>query len=171
MAHKDYDDEIEDLAEGFDAAEEGMLAVLLAVIAGRIAEALGLSQVAAIADDLKARSAAWVAQVIPDIYADGIAEAQGALEADETPEDAPESVESVMSRPEHRALLELAQRGTQRDLESAADRLALDAQRGLDELTQRNVQEMMLEGRNPRAQARDFAAEMRERGLAYVDRA
>ncbi len=67
IAHKDYDDEIEDLAEDFDAAEEGLLAVLLAVIAGRIAEALGLSQVAAIADDLKSRSAAWVAQVIPDM--------------------------------------------------------------------------------------------------------
>ncbi len=163
IAHQDYDDEIEELSEDFDAAEEGMLAVLLAVIAGRIAEALGLSQVAAIADDLKARSAAWVAQVIPDIYADGIAEAQQALEADETPDER-------MQAPEHQAMLQIAQRGLERDLSNVADRMTLDAERSLDEILRRGIEEMMTGGRGPREQARDVAAEMEEKGVSFVDR-
>ncbi len=51
MSHNLFDDEIDDLAEDFDTAEEGMLSVLLSLIAGTIAEALGLSQIASIADD------------------------------------------------------------------------------------------------------------------------
>ncbi len=140
-----------------------MLSVLLAVIAGTIAEALGLSQVAAIADDLRARSAAWVASVLPDVYEDGIAEAQQALGATESAQDAAQ-------RPEHQAMVQVAQRTLQRDLEATSEQMRRDAETGLDEITKRNLEKLMVEGRNAIPQASEMAREMEERGVAFTDR-
>ena len=160
--HQDLDPQIERLAELFGRAAALMLDAVLSFVRGESTMREALSAIEQLVKALAEFVEAFVQGVLPNIYKDGIEEAQRAL-------DAPESADDVASQPEHRAMLELAQRGLSRDLTATTEQMRRDGESALEEVSRRNLETLMARGRNAIPQAREMEAEMRERGIVYRD--
>lgn len=167
MPHQDFDPKIDALAEAFGRAAALMLETVLAFVRGQLTARDASRMVGDVLASLAGFVGAWTRDVLPGIYRDGVEEAHKALEAGE---DAPRRAEGTMASPEHRAMLELAQRGLERDLAATGEQMRRDAESALEEVTRRNLESLMAEGRNAVPQAADMAREMEERGIAFTDR-
>jgi hypothetical protein len=159
VSHADFDDDIQDHSEDFEAAEEAMLAVVLAVIAGSLTEAEAQGQLELIAGELRGRSVAWAAEVLPDVYLDGLEEALGPREAEER-----------LSNPLHQAFLSNASAGLVEALAGTTDQMTRDAKLALREIAREQIVAMMEGGRNAIPQAAEMSERLEERGVRFVDR-
>jgi hypothetical protein len=122
MPHEDFDGEITTLADEHDEAEEAMRAIVMSYQAGIVTPEEAEAAIVEIGDALKLVIEDWIDDVMPQVYADGVAQARAEMgETGEIPE------------VDHAALLGLAQRRLERRLTHAADGLTVDALDHLDE--------------------------------------
>lgn len=114
---------------------------------------------------LLAASVAWVGQYIPLIYLRGMAEAQRSI----GPGVSQEELRRQLRTGAHREAVTTLAETLRDDLAAAVENLGRDSNRALSEIRRRNVQRSLARGA-PLSQREQFAAEMEERGIAFVDR-
>ena len=163
IAHEDFNGAIEEHANEFKAAQTAMIAVVLAVLEGRLLQGEADGMLASVSDDLKARSLAWVERVVPEAMLDGARDALRALGASERDY---EPLGSVGVR----ALLSLAIEGLVEDLAEATDRITLDAKRAIREIAAVSLEKSIATGEAPRTSARDMTEALEERGVGFTDK-
>ena len=140
-----------------------MIAVVLAVLEGRLLQGDADGMLQSVSDDLKARSLAWVERVVPEAMLDGARDALRALGASERDY---EPLGSVGVR----ALLQLAIEGLVSSLAAATDRMTDDAKAAIREYASEAVERSITTGEAPSKTAREFSERLDERGIGFVDR-
>lgn len=157
--HSDFDEDIQDHSEDFEAAEEAMLAVVLAATLGTISGAEAQGQLELIAGELKRRSGAWAAEVLPEVYLDGLQEALG-----------PQDATQRLADPLHQAFVRNASEGLVEALAGTTDQMSRDAKLALREIAREQIAAMMEGGINAIPQAAEMTERLEERGVRFVDR-
>lgn len=132
MPHENFDTDIAEHADEFEAAEEAMRGIVDAFARGDIDMPTAETYVQTIAADLTARSGAWVIDVVPQVYVDGIADA---LEAP----DASEAATEGASGGTHQVRVLISQRRILRRLDYASDGLLVDALDKIDAVVEESL--------------------------------
>lgn len=157
------------LVERFSAAEAAITSVIAsALVGGLSAKAMrsALSEISAVIGELMGEVVRWTEVVVPRIYRAGLERASASMGLP----DHPAALRRLTSSQDQRQSLQALGEALVEDMAAATDNMSKDAKRVLRQIGATRQREAMARV-NPRAAVSDFASEMEESGLAFVDRA
>lgn len=166
-----YDPAIDEIAAKHERAASLLIGTVAAFAAAPLTDAaLSTTEkaVSAVLEALLAASLAWTAVNLPVVYRSGLEDAVRATEG--PPQDELRtSVDEAMRKAAHREALRILAESLRDDLTNAVRSMGKDVAEALREIRQRNVERAL--GGDLASPTQDLAAEMRERGIGFMDQA
>lgn len=164
MSVEDFDRDIDELADDHKSVAAMLLELLVNYLRGVLGIVEAEDGIESGADALRQAQRAWIDEVVPDIYADGVRTGASELGVPFAQAEMPD-LSSL-----HDSALALLVSDLSQELAQTTDRMSDDAKRSLREIGRRQVTSMIATGTPSLLQADEFEREMRDRGVAFVDR-
>ena len=166
---EEFDKAIDELTAEYAATGNFIAAVVAAAAVSSAPTASASETVRGALVALLAVMGGWLSLWVPRVYLRGVQQASRSIEGEKDAEETRQMARETLSNGEHKEAIEAAAETLGQDLQGAVEGMYRDSTRALGEIRRARVQEALSKG-SPLVPVENFALDMGERGISFVDR-